>query len=105
VTAIVKDFIAETFVGTVNELETLAPAKLSKAWNDDVPASCDSLLEITIAIFTPYQARATNGPIRARILDPPKPLTTCFAINAVPSVLIIAFLFDWIEVFKAFKPP
>jgi hypothetical protein len=51
--AIDKDFKAVTFVGTVNELLTLAPAKLSKAWKLVVALRPLSDLLITIAIVFP----------------------------------------------------
>jgi hypothetical protein len=43
----------ETFVGTVNELLTLAPAKLSNDWKLDVALRPLSDLDTTIAMFIP----------------------------------------------------
>jgi len=53
--AIDKLLMLETFVGTVNELLTLAPAKLSKDWKLVVALRPLSDLETTIAKFSlPY---------------------------------------------------
>jgi len=51
--AIDKLLMLETFVGTVNELLTLAPAKLSKDWKLVVALRPLSDLETTIAIVIP----------------------------------------------------
>ena len=51
--AIDKLLMLPTPVGTVNELLTLAPAKLSKAWKLDVALRPLSDLDITIAMFIP----------------------------------------------------
>ena len=52
-TAIVTCLILDTFDATVNELLTLAPAKLSNAWKLDVALRPLSDLDITIAIVFP----------------------------------------------------
>jgi len=51
--AIDKDFIELTFVGTVKELDTEAPAKLSSDWKLDVALRPLSDLDTTIAIVFP----------------------------------------------------
>jgi len=77
-------------VGTVNELLTLAPAKLSSAWKLVVALRPLSDLLITIAIFiSPYQALRANGPIFPNTLDPPSDPTTSLAARAPAPMRII----------------
>ena len=86
-TAIDKDFRDETFVGTVNELLTLAPAKLSRDWKLVVALRPLSDLLITIAIFS--YARSFRGPIAPSIFEPPRLPTTNLAARAPAPILII----------------
>ena len=59
-----KDFKLETFVGIVNELLTLAPAKLSNAWKLDVALRPLSDLDTTIAmvIFLCSEFKGSDSP-------------------------------------------
>jgi hypothetical protein len=83
----------DTPVGTVNELLTLAPAKLSSAWKLDVALRPLSDLEITIAIlsFSPYYlvySLNANGPSLAK-RPTLKPFASTLATAVAPSVCII----------------
>jgi len=102
-TAIDRCFRALTPVGTVNELLTLAPAKLSNAWKLDVAERPDSLLDITIAIFSPY-ALNFNGPIAANCPAPTDRVTSLAAILPA-AIATIAFLFVLKALLSVSNPP
>jgi hypothetical protein len=102
-----RDLMLDTPVGTVNELLTLAPAKLSNAWKLDVALRPLSDLDITIAmfIFLLYQARSFNGPIAPSILDPPRLDTTSLAAKAPAPILTIWSLLVLNALLKVDNPP
>ena len=98
------DFIELTFVGTVKELLTLAPAKLSKLSKLVVALRPLSDLLTTIAMCIFSYARSLRGPIAPRILEPPKLDTTSLAASAPAPILTIWSLLDLKAEDKVLRP-